>query len=63
MLGSAILPVISQIYSLGLLVEASEHWNSLAKRSKRTFVVTIVLNAVVILGYGVLYGIMLGPLR
>jgi hypothetical protein len=45
------------------VVEASAHWTALSKMSRRRFVSTIVLDAVMILAYGTLFGMTLGPIR
>ena len=51
-LGLVILPIISHVYSLGLLLEASGRWSEISSESKQRYVRTMILDLIAIVGIG-----------
>jgi hypothetical protein len=59
-LGLGFIPIVSHIYSLGVLLEASAEWTSLSQESRQRFVRTMILDVVAILGIGIAFGMLAG---
>jgi hypothetical protein len=59
-LGLGFFPIVSHIYSIGLLLEASGSGAVLSEKSRRLFVRTMVLDLVVIVAMGGAFGFLLG---
>jgi hypothetical protein len=62
-LGLGFIPIVSHVYSLGLLLEASSRWDSVSKESRQLFTRTMMLDVVAILGIGIGFGALAGLLK